>query len=99
MNGRDGPAMKLMEAAMVGSCLGVVAIEMPFVYQTGAIAGCREHRGNGGVLRKEIGTMDIGGVAAWINLYAYTSAYGTLIVAYARVSGVQACHERTARGR
>ena len=44
VDGGDGPAVELVETPVVGSRLRVVAVEVPFVHQTGAVARLREHR-------------------------------------------------------
>jgi hypothetical protein len=50
MYGADSPSIKLMEPPMIGRCTGIIAVKMPFVDKTRAVAGSREDCSNGGVL-------------------------------------------------
>ena len=99
MDGGDGPSIELVEAAVVGRRTRVVAVEVPFVDQAGAVAGGAEDGGDGGVLRQEVGAPHIGGVAPWVDLDAADASGGALIVADAGVASVLAGHKRAARGR
>ena len=86
-----------MEATIVRGCLGVITVEMPLVYQTGAIACSRKYCGERCVCGQEVGTAHVGGIATRINLYATDAASRTHIIANGGVACVLACHQGTAR--
>ena len=49
MHGADGPSVELVKSAMVGARSGVVAVEVPFIDEAGAVAGGFHYIGDGGV--------------------------------------------------
>ena len=93
VDGGDGPSIELVEASVVGCRLRVVAVEMPFVHQTSAIASGRDDGGDGGVLRQEVSASHNGGVAIGINLQTRETTGIALVVTYAGVAAVQTRHQ------
>ncbi len=99
VDGRNGPAIEFVEAPVVGRCLRVVAVKVPFVHQTGAIASGRDDGGDGGVLWQQVGTAHNGGVALRIDFQARQSSCVALVVAYAGVAAITPRHQRATRRR
>ena len=95
MHGRNSPAIKLIEAPMVGRCVFIVAVQMPFVYQAGPITGCAQYGGYGGVLRQKVGTAHDGRITVRVDFDACNASCGAHVVADAGVAGVASCHQRT----
>ena len=98
VDGGDGPAIELVEAAMVGCRAWVVTVEMPFVYQAGAIACGADDLGDGRILWQEIGTTHDGGVALGINLQTCETSSVALVITDTGIAAITARHQRTARG-
>ena len=99
VDGGDGPAVKLVEAPMVGSRLWVVAVEVPLIDQTGAVACLRHDRAQRDILGQQVSPSHDGGVAVGVNLQPRQSSGVALVVADAGVAGVLARHQRTTRRR
>ena len=97
--GRDSPSVELVEASVVGCCLWVVAVEVPFVHQTSAVASGTEDGGQRGVLGQEIGASDDGGVALGVDFQSCETSSVALVVAYAGVTAVSTSHQCATTGR
>ena len=93
VDGADEPAIELVKAPVQGCGIWAVAVQMPLVDQTGAIACRTQHGGDGGILGQQVGTPYDGGVAAWRNFQSRQSALVALVVTDARVATVLACHQ------
>ena len=98
VDGGDGPAIELVEAAMVGCRAWVVTVEMPFVHQTSAIACGADDLCDGGILWQEVSATHNGGIALGINLQTRETSRITLVVADTGIAAVTSRHQRTARG-
>ena len=99
VDGGDGPAVELVEATVVGRRLRVVAVEVPLVDQTGAVACLRHDRAQRDILGQQVSPAHDGGIAVGADFQARQSSGVALVVADAGVAAVAARHQRTAAGR
>ena len=99
MDGADGPPVELVKATMVGRGPWVVAIQVPFVHQTGTVACGTQHGGDGSVLWQQVGTSHNGGIAIGVNLQACHTTSLTHIVANAGIACIPSRHQGAARRR
>ena len=98
MHRADGPSVELVEASVVGCGCGIIAVEVPFVDEACSISRAAEYISEGGVLRQQVGPVDVGGVSLRRDLHARQAARRTLVVADTSVPVVFSRHEGASAG-
>ena len=83
MHGGYRPSIKLVKTTVMGCCTRIIAVKVPFIYKTGAVARRTYDLCYGSIFWQQIGASDNYGVATSCYLLTGNATFIAKVVTYA----------------